>query len=61
MKKNKFNIPVVLNDSKKKKGNFIDHYKIDTLFYNPILKRRSISNINQIIPYGIELIIYGKK
>lgn len=61
MCKNKYNIPVVVNDYDKKKGNFIDHYKIGKLLYNCLIKRRNISNIDAIIVYGIELNIYEKK
>ena len=54
--KNKYNIPLVINDVDKKKGNFIDHYEIKGY----IFKRRSISTIDMLIKFGIEMTIIKK-
>jgi hypothetical protein len=57
--KNKYNIPVVVDDTYLKEGNFIDHitYIKDK---NIIFKRRNISKIDWLILYGISLEIRKK-
>lgn len=43
---NKFNIPIIIDDAKARKGNFIDHFKL--LEYN--FKRRNISHqVNVVV------------
>lgn len=58
--KNKFNIPVVINDINIIGGNYIDHLSYKDLHDNSekIVKRRIISkDINILIKFGISLII----
>jgi hypothetical protein len=58
--KNKYNIPVVVDDLLLRKGNFIDHYKVRMGIIKYYIKRRNISKIEQLIVFGIELNIYEK-
>jgi len=53
--KNKYNIPVYINNSSAIEGNFIDHYQyLDYSNYtNNTVKRRSLYNIKNI--FGINL------
>jgi hypothetical protein len=54
--KNKYNIPLVINNRYIRRGNFIDHYEIKKFHF----KRRNISNKNIIIRFGIEITIIKK-
>lgn len=51
--KNKYNIPIILNDPNKRLGDFIDYYSIRDIF----LKRRNISKVDRLIIFGIQVAI----
>jgi hypothetical protein len=58
MEKNKYNIPLYIEDYRIRKGNLIDHFTIDNLSY----RIRSISDIeDEFVRFGIELFIYKNK
>ena len=54
--KNKYNIPLVINNRDIRKGNFIEHYEIKKFHFI----RRNISNENIMIKFGIEITIIKK-
>jgi hypothetical protein len=53
--KNKYNIPIILDNINARKGNFIDY--LTDPYNNIIFKRRCISNEDRFIRYGIQLIL----
>jgi hypothetical protein len=59
MYKNKFNIPILVN-SPLRKGNFIDHYTFKNMLGNYTVKRRTISIIDLLNPFGINIEIRKK-
>lgn len=55
--KNKFNIPLIINNSYLNGGNHIEHYKYN-IIYRKTTKRRVLSeDEDEIKLFGIELII----